>query len=373
MTQLITPTLKLILIKLCLLFFFYQANTALAGKLTPTALDQSQNEKELEVTQDIQLDQKSNKADELLKKIKEQRELMIGKTRNVADQSQQNITNRLFRFSSYVDNFYSTPEFENENKQSRMRVSFANTIQRHENPSYKPRLNLSLALPNTQQRLKLRLQSISDNELADETNEESPGESNIIDSVAKNSFSTALGIVLLANKYADIQSDIGVKLRTPPNPFSKLRIRRSFHFYAWELRLTETFLWQKSDGKSATSRMNIEYPINEKYFFRTSTRLTYWDEDSYISALQAFTIFEQKSPLSVIAYSIGANGQNENDTHDLKHSQVNNYWAELRYRKNFYKDWLFYETNPGLIFPKSNDYHLQPRLTVKLEAIYGRV
>ena len=47
------------------------------------------------------------------------------------------------------------------------------------------------------------------------------------------------------------------------------------------------------------------------------------------------------------------------------------YWVEVRYRKNFYKNWLFYQVTPGLTRPREFDFETLPRLELKLEAVYG--
>lgn len=287
-----------------------------------------------------------------------------------ADESQVVISKRLYKFSTYVDNFFSDSEYEQETLDSRLRVSIETAFQEHSDPSIRPRLNLSLPLSNTKKKLRLLLQSNDDEtQLQENTNINA----NLIESSTETSFSSALGLQLLAQKKIDIRADAGIKFYTPIDPFSKIRIRRSFLFNTVELRLTETLQWRDSEGNSSNLLMEIEYPFRSNYFFRSYSALTYWDIDSYWAGSQSFTLYDQLNEKTIVAYNIGIQGQNENETHDKKINIVNYYWIETRYRKNFYKDWLFYEISPGFIYPRTYDFDALPKLELKLEAVYGNI
>lgn len=297
--------------------------------------------------------------------FKLQQEQTLQKTRIAADQNQENVSHRLHQFSSYVDNFFADDNYIQESTDSRMRISIANQFQQYETPTFQPRMSLLLALPNTQNRWRIRFQS-DDN---DEDNSNS--DTNLIDSVNKTTYSTAVSGILRESKLVDIRADAGIKFRTPIDPFTKLRIRRSFLLEKTELRLSEIFQWRDSQGKTATSALEVEYPFTLKYFFRSRSEAVYWDIDSYWSGSQSFTFYHQRSAKSVIAYAIGLDAQDEDELHTRKKDQVNDYWVEVRYRKNFYQDWLFYQISPGLIRPREFEFQTLPRLELKLEVLYG--
>jgi len=288
----------------------------------------------------------------------------------IADDSQIKVSERLYKFSTYVDSFFSDSEYEQDSMDSRLRVSVETSFQEHSDPSIRPRLNLSLPLSNSKRKLRLLLQSNDDETQRQENTNINP---NLIENSTETSFSSALGLQVLDSRKFDIRADAGIKFYTPIDPFSKIRMRRSFQFSTAELRFTETLEWRDSEGTSSTLRMEIEYPFKTSYFFRSSSSIIYWDIDSYWAGSQSFTLYDQLDEKSVIAYIIGIQGQNENETHDKKIDIVNYYWIETRYRKNFYKDWLFYEISPGFIYPRTYDFDALPKLELKLEAVYGNI
>ncbi len=301
--------------------------------------------------------------------FKEQQEKALDITQEAADRSQEDLSERLHKVSGYVDRFFADDSYEQESKDSRMRISLTTRFQKHQDPTFQPRVNLSLALPNTKDRLRLRFQSNDE----EDDEEEDNIDTSLTDSLTETTFATALGLIVLANESLDIRADLGVKFRTPLDPFSRLRLRRSFRIKNIEMRFTETFEWRDSRGKTADSRLEIEYPLNQELFFRTRTDATYWDIDSYWSGSQSLTLYDQLNTKSAIAYSIGISGQNEDELHLRKKDQVNNYWIEFRYRKNFYKNWLFYQITPGVDHPRDFEFSALPRIEFRLEALYGNL
>jgi hypothetical protein len=232
-------------------------------------------------------------------------------------------------------------------------------------------MSLSLALPNTENKWRLRFQSDDDEENEENEGTEGTSGTNLVENVGDSTFTTALGLLLKASDKVDIRFDAGIKFYTPVDPFTRFRVRRSFKFEKVELRFTETLEWRDSEGKSAENKFQFEYPFTANYFFRSGTRATYWDVNSYWSGSQSFTFFNQRSQKSVIAYSIGISGQNEDDLHLRKKDQVNEYWIETSYRKNFYQNWLFYQIKPGISYPREFDFDPLPRIEFKVEAVYG--
>jgi|GEM_PF-4461107 len=291
----------------------------------------------------------------------------ITRAQRAIDQSQENVSQRLHRFSTYLDKFFADESYVQESQDSRMRVSLITRFEENEDPSFQPRLNLSLSLPNTENRMRLRFQSNDELDTEDDNNVSN----NLNESVNNTTFSSALGLILLANEKIDIRADIGVKLRNPLDTFSQLRFRKSFQFDDSELRVTETLEWRKSQGKTAETLLEFEYPFNEEYFFRSRSEATYADKKSFWLKSQSLTLYDKLSTNSAIAYSIGATGQNEDTLHTKKKDQVNDYWIETRYRKTFYKNWLSYEITPGLSHPRELEFKSTPRIEFRLEALYG--
>ncbi len=307
------------------------------------------------------------KADEeFYKELRLRQEAALQRSRQAANESQQNVSQRLHRFSSYVDRFFAEEDYIEESYESRLKVSVSNQYQKYYTPTLKPHTSLYLALPNTKNKWFLSLES------DDSGNQEASQEANnLVNDENDSTLTTALGRKLKSNELVDIRFSAGIKFRTPIDPFAHIRGRRTFKFENVELRFTETLGWQDSYGKFAENNFVFEYPLTLKYFFRSGSTLTYWDVHTYWTGSQTLTLYRQLDKKSLIAYTIGINGQNEDTLHTRKKDQVNQYWIELRYRKNFYQNWLFYQITPGITWPREFEFEALPRIEFKLEAVYG--
>jgi len=301
--------------------------------------------------------------------FKQQQEETLIKSKEAADENQKNISLRLHRFSNYIDQYFAEENFIEESTDSRMRVSITNTYQKYYDPTFQPRVSLSLALPNTQNRWRIRFQSNDDIDSSEGNN----SDTNLIDSLNETTYSTAISGIIKASELVNIRLDAGIKFRTPIDPFTNLRFRRSFLFGKTELNLTEILQWRDSEGKTAGSALKIKYPFTINYSFLSNSEVVYWDVDSYWSQSQSFSLYQQLDQRSIIAYSVGVRAQDEDSLHLRKKDQVNEYWVELNYRKNFYQDWLFYQVSPGLVRPRDFDFETLPRLELKLEVLYGNL
>ncbi len=299
-----------------------------------------------------------------------QQEKALETSKIVADRSQETISERLHRFSGVVDKFFAEDNYTIESKDSRMRVSLANRYQRFYDPALEPRMSLSLALPNTKRHWRLRFQS--DDESFEDHDSSLIQQNNLAESITSTSFTTALGLMLETSELINIQFDAGIRFRTPIDPFTRFRARRTFHWHDLKFRVAETLQWRKSYGNTAETQVEFETPIfQSKYLYRTTTQITYWDINSYLSASQSFTFYQPLTDKSAIAYTFGVAGQNEDELHLKKKDQLNSYWIETRYRKNFYSNWLFYQITPGITRERDYDFRNSPRIEFKIEAVYG--
>lgn len=367
----IKPHAKTLVVCLACLSLF------LAGLVQVHAQDIAPVQNENDTSQEKPLTKQATSATNTSDKIPEssfyqdflrQREETLHMSKQAANQSHVEVSKRLHRFSAYVDKFFVEESYVSESQESRLRVSVVNKNQKHENPSLQPRMSLSLALPNTENKWRLNFQS--DEALDNEQNTRINATGS---NLGTSSFITSLGRILKTNELVDIRFDTGVKFRTPVDPFTRLKARRSFRFEHIEARITETFQWRDTQGNTASTLLEAEYPVTSNYFFRSRAEMIYWDINSFWSLSQSFTLFNQLGPKSVIAYTVGIQGQDEDEFHQHSKHQVNEYWIETRYRKNFYQDWLFYQITPGLTRPREYDFETLPRLELKLEAVFGRI
>ena len=80
---------------------------------------------------------------------------------------------------------------------------------------------------------------------------------------------------------------------------------------------------------------------------------------------QRFSLQRVLSRRRAISIDLEAFGPTEPATY------VEEYEAAFRYRQRIWREWLFYEIEPALVFPRERGYDTRPELTFRLELVLG--
>jgi hypothetical protein len=161
----------------------------------------------------------------------------------------------------------------------------------------------------------------------------------------------------------------GVRIALPLEPFVRSRFQYTHRFNSFFLlHLGETVFVKYNDGVGETTEVNLERLLNERTLLRLAnsatlsqefTGLEWGSELSWIRALSA------KSALTVTAGMYG---------NSAPATVVSNYRLLTCYRQNFLRDWLFFEVEPEVSWPRNVD-STHPRkvaLTFRLEVLFDK-
>ncbi len=163
-----------------------------------------------------------------------------------------------------------------------------------------------------------------------------------------------------------IRPSVGVKIRSPLEPFAKLQFTNLYPFEYWQLRLDENIYWYKDTGFGSDSTFDFDLPIGDRNLFRATSFARWTEETNYFALSQTFAIYQTISPTRKISYQIGAYGQTQPTWY------MTEYLAVIRYRQNIHKDWLFFEIQPQVLYQKINDWNDEVSLLLKLEMLFGK-
>jgi hypothetical protein len=114
------------------------------------------------------------------------------------------------------------------------------------------------------------------------------------------------------------------------------------------MRFTQE-LERKKAVNSAKTRVDYEHTMKQNLLFRSSTEGTLSEEFEGVDWLQAFIVYQRLSKRSSIAYESSATGITK------PQSLTTNYRLGVRFRRNFHREWLFYEVAPEVTWPISLD------------------
>jgi hypothetical protein len=227
-------------------------------------------------------------------------------------------------------------------------------------------VNAQISLPNTEDRLKVAIQRGL--ESATETAAErdirnvtgaAPGR------LSDNNF--YLGLKALAAKVVGVQlsAEAGVRVRSTPDPYARIRAFRDFTFSAWTFRLAETPLWSNADGYSALTEATLDRPLGERWHFRFTSKANWREATHYFDLGQIVSLIHTPDPKTSVTLDLGAFGPSEPDPKPTFYS------IALRTRRQAYRDWLYVELTPQLFYPQTNGYRPVASLMLQVEVLFG--
>jgi hypothetical protein len=279
--------------------------------------------------------------------------------RTSLDKTHDLLSRRVVDLGLRLDRLFGGDSFEPDPR-SHIRVSFTTLIE-DDGVELEPRLRVRLALPNTERRLSLILESEDDRRFDRATGYE-PAPPTLLR--PEEGFTAGLRYLQrFANRF-DLDADAGIRLRIPPDPFVRARIGRSFFVDVWELRLSEEAYWRYERGAGALSRFIAQRALAGPRFFRSATEVEWVNRDQRFHYAHDFILSHEFTPLNAVQTRIGARGESDPN-------QLTEWFVNIGWRRNIYKDWLFAEVRPELLFERERDFQAEPRLFLTLEAYFG--
>ena len=246
------------------------------------------------------------------------------------DSSQLYVNTKFCEPALWFDNYFSNDRIFEEGVAGtyiRLRNDFI--YDEEDYFEFKVRLKASVELPGTESRMRLTFEGEDDEDLRDIAPGNGDG--------ATNSLSLQLDLTKTARSKFNVSISLTPRLR--------FRYRYTYPITnAITMRLTQDAQREKS-VHSAKTRIDYEHLLWKNFLFRASSVGEFSEEYDGVDWLQAFTLYQKISKKTSIAYETSVNGITEPETLTL------NYRAGIRYRKNFHREWLFYEIVPDYTWP----------------------
>lgn len=248
------------------------------------------------------------------------------------DESQIYINQSFCEPALWFDNFFSDDRLFDEGVAGTY-VRWRNDLSFDEEDEFKFKTSIaaSVQLPGISDKLHLTFENDDEDDLSDVAPGLQRGEDT----------SSTLG--LQVNVKESKRSKFSAKFSFTPKLL--LRYRYTYPFTKEvTLRFTQELEREKSVN-SARSRFDYEQTYKENFLFRSSTELSLSEDFDGVDWLQAFVLFQRLNKKESIAYEASANGITEPRSLEL------DYRVGVRFRKNFHREWLFFEIAPEFTWP----------------------
>ena len=282
---------------------------------------------------------------------------------NFLNEPHKDVSSGLEWISKRIDTFFASEDLYAESTGSYARLTGSTIFREGGQQSWLGDLNLRIELPHTKKKLKLIIETDADQNLENRPGQ--PGQRTPNQALSKTTYYAGIEKELAEKSLWDVSTSTGIKIRSPLDPFVRLRMTREVIFKYWKFRFTETLFHFHSSGTGHTSTIEWDRPMTKTDLFRMHTSATWWDNTNHYELSHSFTFFHEITERRALSYSIGVFGTNKPT------SQADTYLFDIRYRQKLHKDWLYVEVNPQVLYLKSNNFKPEQSLTLKLEMIFG--
>ncbi len=249
------------------------------------------------------------------------------------------------------------------NNESYLRLGFAAESEYSDPAQFKPEMRFRLDIPTTKKKLRLVIESESDELIPLSERERdrqlTEPERTETDTTGALRFLTDVGDAI------NLSMDIGGRLRLPPEAFWRLQAGKGWQAAnLWGINVRQRIYYYHTSGWGARSWLGVDRPVWNGWHFYSSAELEWVHRDTRFEAAQIFSLSKRLNSRSVISPRIGVLGKSQPTW------RTSSYFADVTWRYRVYEDWLFAELIPALEFPREESFRDQASVIFRIEMYF---
>lgn len=269
--------------------------------------------------------------------------------------------------ANWIDNFFGAPQSDLESAYSSLRLSFENEWKESEGNDSNVRLRGKVHLPRIDKRLSLIFTDSED------------GDSNKVDTgisaVTGKKENTKVGLQYNIQDKKRSRLDFSVGLRSSFKGKANIRYRYEVPWgERFTHRITEMLYFVDGEGFGVRSRYELDRTLNKNRLLRWTNNLKFSEDTDGVAWSTRLLMGERLNEKSAVSYFVWTGGKTRPDY------LTTSYGLGMRYRRTFYRPWLFYELEPAyawereeLINNRQGVAILTARIEIKLERLHNAV
>lgn len=306
-----------------------------------------------------QSEEKQQKPDETLP---QQEEL---KPETIVDVIHAEISRRIQGTATWMDSFFGDKRYESELNKSYVRFRYNVLLEDGTGMVRKADYQVRMILPQLREKTKLVL-SGSPKEESEFSALRSSYEYEQITTTEERNVTAALYQTVRETARDSFIIRAGLQMHSGrPAIVLGPRYRILFPLDSWNLRLIEEILWKSDVGLASRASVDLERPLPNGLFFRATNE---WSWTQHVDGfLYAFS-FHLGQPIN---HKRGLNYEWINIFHTQPVNELTEIVLRVRYRQQFWRDWLFFEISPQYRFPRDRSFNATPGIWFTIDMVLG--
>jgi hypothetical protein len=284
------------------------------------------------------------------------------------DAQRDYLSGKIVNFATDMDRFFGNDRNYQETNKSVVQLDLARATGYGGDRKLVLSARANLNLPSTEKRLHLLIESNPDQNIS--------GEPTTTQNTAINnqvSGPQSYGLALRYEKVKEelrafhVSADAGLKFQgIHVDPFMRARSSYSVPFNTWRMKAAESVYWFNTIGLGETTQVDFEHVVSEPVLFRATSNATWLKDKQNFDLRQDFSLYQTLNDRTALLYQASAIGVSNPQV------ELTEYIAQILYRYRLHRQWMYFELNPQMIFPKVNNFRSSFALTMRLEILFDQ-
>lgn len=274
--------------------------------------------------------------------------------------SHETVSKTIGNWSTNIDSFLSGEQSQQRND-SYVEIRFGSVLEKDESSGFFD-FSTKLRLPNTQDRLRLVVESESDSLAPESLRGESSQQDSVVSSALKTSISAAVRYI---EEDIGLDVDAGIKVDFPLDPFLRLRLKQDDVTEQWSLWQRQEAFAYYSKGIGARYGLGLGYAASSTLNLGADFGVTWLDKEGLFYVRENFSIQHRVDEKNRLGYQLSFLQSGE---HSI---EPDSFLYNVQFERLLYKDWLIGQVIPQFTHEADDDYQGKFSLTLSLAILLG--
>ncbi len=286
------------------------------------------------------------------------------------------VADKFVSFAQEIDSFFGDDRNFQDTNKSVLQIDASRTMLQGNAPNVALTFRAKFHLPNAQKRLHLLFESNPDQNLPGQTllQQFQQQEASVFKSVATpDSYGAAIRFENKEGSPYQLSADGGLKADSGQqfytysiHPFVRSSASYVQNLNSLQLKLTQSLFWFNSTGLGENTQLDLDHHYTDKVLFRATSGATFLVSNEDFTFHQDFSIFDTIDQQASLLYQLSANGVSRPS------AEISEYVALVLYRRLIHQDWVYFDINPQLHYPKANNFQVNSELILRLEFMFSK-
>lgn len=250
------------------------------------------------------------------------------------------------------------------NNESYLRLGFAAESEYGDPAQFKPEARFRLDVPTVEEKLRLVLESESD-ELRS-IDERRRDRQLTQDQRSDTEATGALRYLSQLGDSINLSNDVGARLRFPPDAFWRARARGRWELGPdWNLSLDQRVYYFHVEGWGERTWVGLDREIGDGWRFLNASEAAWVHKDRNFELAHTYSLYKRLNNRAELNPRIGILGESNPNW------RTTDVFADLTYRYRLYSNWLYGEVIPTIEFSRDHSFKDRGSMILRVEMYFA--